>query len=590
MYPARTVGSRAWGLDMVRAGRIFLIAFVASLLPWMALAQDPPPPPPPPPPSPMTMPSRDAGLAKTGTGRLSGRVTSLETGRPIRRAVVQLGSPELREGRSVSTDAEGRWELRDLPAGRVSLTVSKGGFVSLQYGQRRPFEAGKPIELADKQVIDKIEIALPRAAAIAGRVVDEFGDPMVGARVTTMRHRFSNGQRRLTPIGNSDTTDDLGQFRVHGLAPGDYYVVANPTPTMMFAVSGDKTGYSQTYYPNALSTAEATRVTLAVGQEAQYIVIGVAPTRLVNVSGTVTNSEGQPIKAGVIRLLDMGTGPMTSSPGIIRPDGTFTISSVVPGEYRVMAQALRQSFEEIATTGSSSVSETAQTRIAVGSEDITGLALVTSSGATLRGQVRWEGGTAPTGTGNFNGSIVAFDPSDTGTPFGMAAGTVRDDGTFEIRNVQGTRVLRAGGFPKGWNLKAITLNGRDITDAPIDVVAGQDVTGIEVHATQTSAEISGTVQSAKGTAISDYVVVLFPPEAERWGWQSRFVRVVRPDQTGRFSIPGVPEASYLAVALEYMEPGEEGNPEFLEKLKALATRVSVAEGEKKTLTLKLSTQ
>ena len=151
-------------------------------------------------------------------------------------------------------------------------------------------------------------------------------------------------------------------------------------------------------------------------------------------------------------------------------------------------------------------------------------------------------------------------------------------------------MLRAGGFSKGWNLKAITLNGRDITDAPIDVVAGQDVTGIEIHATQISAEVSGTVQSAKGAAVTDYVVVLFPPEPDKWGWQSRFVRVSRPDQTGRFSIPGVPEASYLAVALEYMEPGEEGNPEFLEKLKTLATRISVAEGEKKTITLKLSTQ
>ena len=558
-----------------------------SLLPWIALAQGPPPPPPPPPPMQPGI-AREAGPPKTGTARLAGRVVSLDTGRAIRRAVVRASSTELREGRMVSTDAEGRWELRDLPSGRISLFVSKGGFVSLEYGQRRPFEDGKRIELADKQAIDKIEIALPRAAAIAGRVVDEFGDPMVGARVTTMRYRFSNGQRRLTPAGNSDTTDDLGQFRLHGLAPGDYYVVANPTVTTFATISGDKSGYTQTYYPNALSAAEATRVTLGVGQEAQSIVIGVAPTRLVAVSGTASNSQGQPIRAGIVRLETTGTGPMTSLPGVIRPDGTFTVSSVVPGEYRVMVQALRQTFEEIAATGSSSVSETAQTRIVVGSEDVAGLALVTSSGSTLRGQVRWDGGVAPTGTGGSSGTVGAFDPTDPGTPFGMAAGTVRDDGTFEIRNVHGTRLLRAGGFPKGWNLKSITLNGRDITDAPIDVAA--DVSGIEVHLTQISAEISGTVQSAKGATISDYVVVLFPSESDKWGWQSRFVRVVRPDQTGRFTIPGVPEASYLAVALEYMEPGEEGNPEFLEKLKPLATRVSVAEGEKKTLTLKLSAQ
>lgn len=532
---------------------------------------------------------RDAGPAKTGTARLSGRVIAVDTGRPIRRAVIQAGGNELREGRSVSTDAEGRWELRDLPAGRISLFVSKGGYVSIQYGQRRPFETGKPIELADKQTIDKLEIALPRAAAISGRVVDEFGDPMVGVRVSPLRYQFSSGQRRLQPSGPGDTTDDLGYFRLHGLAPGDYYISATPSSTAMFTVSGDRSGYSQTYYPNSLSPAEATRVTLAVGQQAQDLVIAVAPTRLVSVSGTATNSHGQPIKMGMVRLQTPGPGPLSGRSGVTLPDGSWTISSVVPGEYKLFVMAMRGSIEEVAMTGRSpGASEAAEIRLTVGGDDVTGVALVTSPGATLKGQVRWEGGAAPSAPGGFNGSIAVFDPTD---PSSMPAGTtIRDDGTFEMPNVQGTRVLRAGGFPKGWSLKSITLNGRDITDAPIDVVAGQDISGIEIHATQNAAEISGSVQNAKGAATSDYVVVLFPPEPEKWGWQSRFIRVARPDQTGRFSIPGVPDATYLAVALEYMESGEEANPEFLEKLKPLATRISVAEGEKKTVTLKLAVQ
>ena len=559
-----------------------------SLLPWVALAQGPPIPAPPPPPPPPGM-VRDAGPAKTGTARLSGRVIALDTGRPIRRAIVQAGGNELREGRSVSTDAEGRWELRDVPAGRVTLFVSKGGYVSIQYGQRRPFENGKPIEVADKQIIDKLEIALPRAAAISGRVIDEFGDPLVGVRVSSLRYQFMSGQRRLQPTGPGDTTDDLGYFRLHGLAPGDYYVSATPSSTAMFTVSGDRTGYSQTYYPNSLSPAEATRVTLAVGQQAQDIVIAVAPTPIVSISGTAANSQGQPIKAGMVRLQQSGHGPMSMRPGVILPDGSWTISGVVPGEYKLFVQALRSSFEEIAMTGTSAVSESAEMRLTVGSDNMSGLTLVTSAGATLKGHVRWEGGTPAAGTGGFLGSIGLFDPTDT-TSFGAGGGTIREDGTFEIKNVQGTRMIRAGGFPKGWALKAITLNGRDITDAPIDIVAGQDLSGIEVLVTQNAAEISGTVQNAKGASTTDYVVVLFPPEPEKWGWQSRFVRVARPDQTGRFSIPGIPDASYLAVALEYMESGEEANPEFLEKLKTLATRVSVAEGEKKSVTLKLSTQ
>ena len=569
--------------------RLVCATLALSLLPSIALAQGPPPPPPPPPPMPTAQ--RDGPMMnKTGTGRLAGRVTSLETGRPIRRAVVRVVGNELREGKSVSTDAEGRWELRDLPAGRISLTANKGGYVQLQYGQRRPFEQGKQIDLANGQSMDKIEIALPRASVISGRVVDEFGEPVTDVRVSTMRYRFTNGQRRLTATGTTDTTDDLGQFRVHGLAPGDYYVVAQPQSMFSFlTVSGDRTGYTQTYYPNMYSATEATRLSLTVGQEAQGIVITLAPTRLVNISGTATSSDGQPVRAGMVRLVEPGaTAPTLSMPGIIRADGTWTISSVVPGEYRLTAQMIRGSLEEVATTGGvGSFPETAQMALTVGAQDVTGLALVTSKGGVIRGQVKWTDGVAPTGVPSL-GSIMAFEP-EAGS-LGPAAGTIKEDGTFEVRGVQGKRRLRAGGFPRGWYLKSIMHNGQDITDTTVDVLAGQDLSGVEIHLTQKAAEISGTVQSSKGAATSDYVVLLFPPESERWEWPSRFVHVARPDQTGRFTISGVPEATYLAVALEYVEPGEEGNPEFLEKLKPLGTRVSVAEGEKKTLTLKLSAQ
>ena len=66
---------------------------------------------------------------------------------PLRRAVVRAVGPELRDGKSVSTDADGRWELREIPAGRLTIQVTKGGYVPLSFGQRRPFEAGKPIEV-----------------------------------------------------------------------------------------------------------------------------------------------------------------------------------------------------------------------------------------------------------------------------------------------------------------------------------------------------------------------------------------------------------------------------------------------------------
>src|SRR5688500_12033764 len=134
-------------------------------------------------------PARDQQAVPTGTAVIRGRILTADTGSPIRRAQVRATSGGGR-GRLTTTDSEGRFEFKDLPAGRWDISASKAGFVTLRYGQRRPFEAGRPIELADKQVIDRADFSLPRGAAITGQVFDEFGDPVAGARVQVMRYQL----------------------------------------------------------------------------------------------------------------------------------------------------------------------------------------------------------------------------------------------------------------------------------------------------------------------------------------------------------------------------------------------------------------
>ena len=153
----------------------------------------------------MAAPPRDNPQEKTGTAVLSGRVVATDTGKPLRRALVRASSQDTPQGRSVSTDADGRWQLKSLPAGSYRVMISKGGYVDISYGQARPFEAGKVLELADGQTIEKIDVSLPRAGVITGRVLDEFGEPLTGARVQPMRYRYVGGQRRLTPIAIGDT-------------------------------------------------------------------------------------------------------------------------------------------------------------------------------------------------------------------------------------------------------------------------------------------------------------------------------------------------------------------------------------------------
>src|SRR5258708_18176400 len=106
----------------------------------------------------------------------------------------------------------------------------------MQYGQNRPFEPGRPLDLADAQKMDKVDVSLPRGGVLAGRVVDELGEAVADADVTAMRMQFANGKRRLVPSRRNSTTNDLGQFRVYGLPPGEHHVSAtlrNPSSITM---------------------------------------------------------------------------------------------------------------------------------------------------------------------------------------------------------------------------------------------------------------------------------------------------------------------------------------------------------------------
>ncbi len=149
------------------------------------------------------------------------------------------------------------------------------------------------------------------------------------------------------------------------------------------------------------------------------------------------------------------------------------------------------------------------------------------------------------------------------------------------------KVFIRGRVPAGWYIKSITVNGTDVIDTPLEVKPGEELSGVEVTLTRQMASLTGRVTNAKGQPTSDYVVALFASDVSKWGVMSRYVYAVRPDQSGTFTVKGLPGGDYLAVALDYLEPGEEGDPEALERLRPVATSVTIGDGEAKTLNLKI---
>jgi hypothetical protein len=96
----------------------------------------------------------------------------------------------IKQGRSTTTDEQGRYEAKDLPAGRFHVSARKGGYVTMAHGQTRPFQSGRPIELQDGQRVENINFNLPRGSVVAGRITDEFGEPVAHVGIQVLRYSY----------------------------------------------------------------------------------------------------------------------------------------------------------------------------------------------------------------------------------------------------------------------------------------------------------------------------------------------------------------------------------------------------------------
>jgi large repetitive protein len=505
-----------------------------------------------------------------GTASIRGRVTAADTGAPVRRAQIRAGAPGVPLARFVTTDEEGRFELLEVPPGKWTLTASRAGYVSRRLGQRRDFQVVEPLDVADGQRIVNADFVLPRGAAITGHVQDEFGEPLAAITVQVLRSQVLEGRRRLTPIQVTDQTDDTGAFRLYGLAPGDYYVAASlRIPGMDL---GPTSVYAPTYFPGTGNISEAQRVTVASGQEQANVNFALLPVRTVRVSGSVVSSSGEMAGNGMIMLTSPGGA---DDPGVrpanVLPDGTFNLLDVAPGTYLLTVN--------VGAGRANPEPEVAAVPITVGLGDLTGLTVTTGPGTTVSGRVTTDRAGTPPPNGV---SVVLRDIDSPGLSFRGAR--VNPSGTFLFAALVGPYAFGLDGVPEGWAVKSVLLGGTDVTDRAIEF-AGTERLDAQIILTRDVTELSGQAK-LRGERSTDYAVIVFPDDDSKWAYPSRFVRTARADAQGRFSIRGLPpNASYRALALDYIEEGESSDPEFLARMKDRAESFSLREAETKSLDL-----
>jgi hypothetical protein len=576
----------------------------------------------------------------TGVSAISGTVVADDAAKvPVRRAAVSVRNSDSGAALMLMTDDTGHFEFRDLPAGRFTVSASKPGYVSTNYGAKRPQMPGLTIALADGQHVSDVTIRMPRGAVITGRVVGEQGQPVPNLRIVASERVIVNGEPSYRGFGSGAQTDDRGIYRIYGLAAGSYIVHASISPgialgggaprvttaaEVQWAQSAASTRpgaqssalppppprgqghrYTTVYYPGTTDHAGASAVTVGASEERSAVdfVVQLVPTA--TVEGIVLGIDGQPVGMNVqIMALSKATVPMLGliefpPRASVAPDGRFSVSGLAPGEYMVTARAASSTARPMPAgrggQGPPSMDLWATADLSIAGLDMTGVVLRLAPGMKVSGRIVAEATTQPAPTDFSTGNVRLMSPPSAGMSLGVPPGLTNADGTFTFVGVPpGLYYLGAnlmGGTPArpAWTAKSATVNGRDILDTPLDVRPGEDVANVVVTFTDRLTTLSGSLTDQAGRPAPGYFVMAFPVNSSHWRQQSRWLRApTRPASDGRFSVVGLPPGEYHLAAITEFSPQEWYTPAFLQQLVPLSLKLTLREGEEHRQDIRLA--
>lgn len=537
---------------------------------------------------------------------LEGIVVKAATGEPLKKALVRLQKVDRQtEPVMALTNSGGRFMLADIEPGRYRLYVQRNGYLHQRYGQRGPNHPGTILSLVPGQRLRDIVFRLIPHAVITGRVYDEDSEPVPGVRVQTLRYRYLRGKQQLIPSG-SDTTNDLGEYRVHGLAPGRYYVSATyETSSMYSAARGHKNlargaeqasaneSYAPTFFPGTNDPSRASPIDIRPGNELRNIDFFLLPTPMVSVRGRVLNSvadqTGQKTRVFLLpRALAFRGSTFGKRSDVRPPNGTFEISGVAPGSYHLVAVSFGLDGQY-----------SARLPVEVGDTDVESIQLVIRSGVELAGLVYSEGARVAARVSvsetrtreqdqlEMNELRVLLEPyEDLPVLVEPSPAQVGRDGIFRIENVPPDRYrVNIAGLPRDYYLKSARVGGQNVLEEGLDLRGGTPWGKLELLVSSAGGRIDGAVLTEKQQPFSGARVVLIPEPHRRDN--SGLYRIVSSDQNGQFTMRGIPPGEYKLFAWEEVELGAYQDASFLRSYEEWGEPARLQEGTQLSVQLQL---
>jgi len=218
--------------------------------------------------------------------------------------------------------------------------------------------------------------------------------------------------------------------------------------------------------------------------------------------------------------------------------------------------------------------------------------LTTAPGWSMLGQIVTGEGVAPSARpGTFGVSVTPVDADvvpDSQANRDPDNGRVLSDWTVRVTGIYGAGRVHAR-TPDGWWVKSIVQDGRNLADTPAEIRSGETLAGVRIVVSDHPTSVRGRLVDDKATLVTGATVVAFARDSQKWFEESRWIRAVRPDRQGNYRIDGLPPGEYLAVAIDYVEDGTWNDAAFIESLRDRGEPLTLAEGETRTVTLKLVT-
>jgi len=455
---------------------------------------------------------------------------------------------------SVVTDNRGVFSFPEVVPGQYRLSAVRDSYARTEYLQRGANDRGAVLEIFPGARLTDLAIAMAPASTISGTVLDETGSPAAYASVQALAVQyFHGGARRLRLVQTADV-NDLGEFRLYWLSPGDYYVaveykdggvrheIFGGTPQSRPNLPLPEVEYPTYYYPGTPDLSAAQPIHLADSADVPGIRFRLQHAPLATLRGSVTNLPAVPIKAGSVQIL---LAPTALADGGFsfryRPDdqGKFEIRGVAPGTYLIRA------------LGSAVV------RIEVGSKDVENIAIPLASNLNVRGRVQMDGAPGPL---PFDVSLVI--PQFTGglgKGESFSGGILANGGFIAPEAFPGKFQVSMMGLPEGYYLKKVLQGSKDVLESDVQL-GGDNPSSIDLILGRNRKSLTGTVLSLDNRPAAGAIVVMIPKQLQNRG--DRYRRVVT-DAQGQFRIVGAPPGTYTTYAFDEILSDAFYDPDFL---------------------------